>query len=646
MKVPGLSALDEIVSEAIKNVYKGINEGTERFRHSFDLFGRFRKKHTERISKSLSTVQILGMSGPQRLTDLYVPSRLSPRIARNVYISDEKVSDVASLRAAAEKIEANIFDVLQDKKYIVILGGAGSGKTTFTSAVTLGHLNECEYISNGLRERFFPISFTLRELGAPTKQIVAIIQEYLNSMEEQETWPFLEKIMQKGKFLIVLDGLDEIPIEEQENWRLAMENFEREYPRARIIVTCRSGSLEVDFKNFAHFEVLPFSFSEIQTFIESWFITNPDRGRQLKVSLKYAPRVSSLTSTPLLLSLLCNLFNNDLEISNNRTELYSRCIEVMLTRWDTSRGFRRKSAFQSLSITRRKRIFEEIAHHFSESLVGVMKHDRLVSHVADYIQRFDLEKVDAVKVLNELETHHGILIRMSANYWSFSHISFQEYFCAEYIKDKKSEENYLRASWTSPRRAETLIFIGTLLEDATDYISLLIELTRLSGITTYPALSRRLRGIALLTRLLAQGVTLSKAMRKTAILHVIDSVVYVVEQLAATGINLYMRLVNDEPRLGYTYYKRRSTAEEVHAALNRCVYELSHCNHTPFFNQMKEVVVKSEKTSIKLAISACFYYRDVAFMKGVFGSIDSDTDTKVYLGNIAKTLEVLDGGLK
>jgi len=344
-----MTALDDIVSDAIKSVYNDVNEKTERFRKSFDLFGRFKKKHAERAARSLSTIQILGMTGPQRLTDIYVPSRLSPRIARNVFISDESVSDLAALRAAAEQTEVNIFDVIHDNKNIVILGGAGSGKTTFASALTLGHLDECEYISNGLRERYFPICFALRELGAPKKPLVDIIQEYINGLDENDAWPFVEKMMLKGRVFVILDGL-------------------------------------------------------------------------------------------------------------------------------------------------------------------------------------------------------------------------------------------------------------------------------------------------------AQGVTLSKTMRKRAIKHVIESVVYVVDQMEATGINLYMRLVNGEPRLGYTYYKRRSTVTDVHSALNRCIIELCHCNHTPLFTEIKLTIGSSSKINVKLVLGSCFYYKDFSLMKDLFQSISPETDKRVYLGNIAKTLELLNGG--
>jgi len=586
-KIPGLSAVDDIVSEAIKNVYKGINESTEQFRKSFDIFGRFRHRHMERMSRALSSIQILGMAGPQKLTDIYVPSRLSPRIGRNHFISDQDISDLDAFRAQAAKTEVNIFDTLRDTKNLLIMGVAGSGKTTFISALTLGHLDECQYISNGLHERLFPICFTLREFGSPTNKLYDILKEYVLSIGETDSWPFVERLLEKGRILLILDGLDEIPVSAQEYWRITVKHFEAQFPKVRIVITCRSGSLAVDFSDFQHLEVLPFSRSETKTFVESWFQSNSERGQKLLAALKLNKRVNDLTSTPLLLSLLCNLFNNDLEISSNRTELYSRCIEVMITRWDTSRGFKRASAYQNLSITRRKRIFEEIAHKFSEEVLGVMSHEGLLKCVSEYIQRFDLEKADAEKVLGELETHHGILVRLSANYWSFSHISFQDYFCAEYVKDKKEEENYLRAWWTTPRRAEVLIFIGTLLEDASEYVASLLELSKVSGITTYPALARRLGGIALVTRLLAQGVSISPDVRESAITQIIDGVVYAVRQLGRTGINLYARLINGEPRLGYTFYKRRPTSNAVHGALSACVFELAHSNYGLLFEKIK-----------------------------------------------------------
>ena len=87
---------------------------------------------------------------------------------------------------------------------------------------------------------------------------------------------------------------------------------------------------------FTQLEVLDFRREDIEQFIRSWFDFRPKPSQyataaDLQVCLARTPRIQALAANPLLLSLIVLVYEEQLDLPDRRAELYSRCIETLLT---------------------------------------------------------------------------------------------------------------------------------------------------------------------------------------------------------------------------------------------------------------------------------------------------------------------------
>jgi hypothetical protein len=86
MEIPILSWIDDIIKDAFKSVYSSLNKSTDEYSKSFDIFKRGRKKYFYYINDNYGTIQILGMSVPFLLEELYIKLKINYQISSKRYI--------------------------------------------------------------------------------------------------------------------------------------------------------------------------------------------------------------------------------------------------------------------------------------------------------------------------------------------------------------------------------------------------------------------------------------------------------------------------------------------------------------------------------------------------------------------------------
>jgi hypothetical protein len=110
-------------------------------------------------------------------------------------------------------------------------------------------------------------------------------------------------------------------------------------------------------------EVADFNELQIQTFATRWFGV---QGEQKKAAafvekLKANRPILDLASSPLLLTLLCLVFQGRNDFEGTRAELYREGLDVLLRKWDAKRGIERDRPY-GLSITDLENLLGEIAY--------------------------------------------------------------------------------------------------------------------------------------------------------------------------------------------------------------------------------------------------------------------------------------------
>ncbi|MCT7959874.1 NACHT domain-containing protein [Laspinema sp. D1] len=204
------------------------------------------------------------------------------------------------------------FDRLKTPKTLLILGEPGSGKT-----VTLLELAR-DAIARGERDytQLIPLVFTLSSWGLKMLPIQDwIIEEGTANYEVSPSW--LKSSLEKGRLLLLLDGLDEVKFDIRQVCLTALNAFVKQYPLTEIILASRREDYEaiqiqLNFKSAIYLQ--PLSLGQV-----SEYLANLGGNRAIDIATFQAdPLLVELAKTPLMLNIIAvvyqgNYVKNDLK---------------------------------------------------------------------------------------------------------------------------------------------------------------------------------------------------------------------------------------------------------------------------------------------------------------------------------------------
>ena len=407
-------------------------------------------------------------------------------LATNSLMSDFQQFDRFGMgRIREERVDG--LKAVQRHSKLLVLGKPGAGKTTFLKRLAV-------LCSEGkLYEHCVPIFVTLKEFaeadGKPdlqtymTQSIDLPIELPSDlSSDSQSDLPSdppistLPLIWQAGKALVLLDGLDEVRQSDHDRVTQQIRDFSDHFPQNQFVMTCRIAAQEYTFESFTEVEMADFNRDQIRAFVGKWFKTkqDPKKADSFLEKLKGNPPIEELAKSPLLLTLLCLLFGEAAEFPANRSELYEEALEVLLRKWDAKRNIERDRVYKKLSRQRKEDLLSQLAYRFFERGEYFSKQREVTAEIVQFIRNLpgasedevDLE-LDGAAVLRSIESQHGLLMERARNIYSFSHLTFLEYFVARQIKEQGSEAmlQALVSHLTEPRWREVfLLTVGMLMD--------------------------------------------------------------------------------------------------------------------------------------------------------------------------------------
>ena len=302
------------------------------------------------------------------LAEVYVSLNVAP--SGGGWIEEPcDVMDEGSLRERAERAERlSVEDVLREEPRLVVLGDPGAGKTTFLRYVALA-LAEGEQAAQerlGLSGEWLPVYLPLAAYNeALQKERVSLEDHVLHYWDTRSfDRPGMDQLVAQalwaGQVLLLLDGLDEVGSRAD---RLAVarqvEAWVNSYGSRgnRVVVSSRvvgydEAPLACDFRAFT---LSPFGPEEIERFAHQWCVAHqkwadPDqpeemaleRGRaeaaQLVAEIHADPKVESLASNPLLVTIIALIHYKGTRLPDHRVELYDLCIQTLVETWREARS--------------------------------------------------------------------------------------------------------------------------------------------------------------------------------------------------------------------------------------------------------------------------------------------------------------------
>ncbi len=410
------------------------------------LVQKLRKRGYNNIRERCNTLRVLDMSHPIGVNDLYtnvnileqITGRRHKRIDELLLESDFEFDRFGLASVAKECIPA--LAAVQKYKKLIVLGKPGAGKTTFLKYLVI-QCNEGKFESNLL-----PIFVTLKDF-AEAEDKPSLLQ-YISRKDdffadsaslEQLTADFYQ-VFHQGRALVLLDGLDEVKSKDYHRVLKELRDFSEQFWQNQFVITCRIAAWEYIFEKFTEVEVADFNASQIAVFADKWFKDKPVSAETLLQYLDQNPQIKELAASPLLLTLVCLAFEESGDCPSTRSELYKEGIDTLLKKWDSKRGIQRDRIYQKLSLQHKENLLSYIALTTFKQKDYFFKTSVIKQYIGKYIQNLaktnpDPEQLqlDSSAILQSIEAQHGLLIERAKGIYSFSHLTFHEYFAAREI---------------------------------------------------------------------------------------------------------------------------------------------------------------------------------------------------------------------
>ena len=616
MQIPILSWFDRPVKQAIWSVFDDVNKATE----ALDIFNRYKRNHFKRLSASVRHIKILGMNQPIPLTEIYSPAIVSTTIFGRIYDQDWLSASASGpitppqRRRVGRLSRADQF--LETHTCVVVLGSAGSGKTTLLRHLALSMCDKKVFDDTNLKTSRFPFFVSLPSYARETKgqksiynYLVDELKEYTDSYASE----FVKRLLNRGLALLILDSLDEVPRSLRQSVVDRIKEVSTGFPECRVVVSCRTADYDPISETFYEVELTRLTEDAVRRIVKAWFKHDQEKSRKLLRHLKQDAGVRSLCETPLLLSLLCIQFRHDLALPKRKTELFRRCIDAFLRDWDAGRGFRRDSAYSSLSDDRKERIFETVAGRFlGGDMRYVFPEEELVGCIEGCCDLVGLLSDDAKGVLREIEAHHGIIERFSADSYMFSHPSFQEYFAARHLLSQRQELQALRQNFADERWAGVIESVAAMHGNPALVLDFLAAKSRMASVKNFPTMTRRTLTLLLLYRCLSSGASIPTGHREKLYEHIVSAHGHMATIFRNGGVFPLAVLMRDGVRHSYVYYHKRRTLHVALQPLRRLGNEIfrspSDIYADKVLQHLSMISFEGSRTYLKIEIGAELSY--------------------------------------
>ena len=308
---------------------------------------------------------------------------------------------------------------------IALIGGMGSGKSTALRRLLLSTLDNNE---KEVKKYPIPIYIRFRDLDL---QHANSIREGLAKEFEQlaasEQSTDLDGLLDEGKIIVLLDGLDELETEENITKGMqALLDFVDTNNSSRVIFSTRSLEILKSSKllsKFTVYRMLHLDFQQIQTLIKKWF-ENSDKDGEALIKLVSNPvTFSSLPHTPLTLALLAVIYDRGIQdLPANLTELLEKYVEIALGRWDMDKGIQQQIEW---------RIKQNLLGQLAWSLVQNNEFSVSLTQITELVEAQRAEiglTYDSNSIVKEIVERSGLLVPRGDDLFAFKHHSFLSYF--------------------------------------------------------------------------------------------------------------------------------------------------------------------------------------------------------------------------
>ena len=297
------------------------------------------------------------------------------------------------------------------------------GKTTFARYL----VQETLYKSDKI-----PILFDLRKIDINTNLIDSLTKE-LDFPWKTFSRGLFYKLLSINKFIIILDGFDEITPSHQEQMSNQINEFSIKCGGNSILVTSRPQDGLPDILNGKLLRFEELSIDQVKSILLKYDLCSSSKvGERLIEQLPKVP--ANFLRTPLIVSLLYKTFGFSNSIADRLCTFYDDVYQALYKGHDliNKGGFSRKKQ-SNLDYEEFRQLVRAFCFYMSvKRTTSFTDRNVLYSYLAESIKLTSVTPTSINNFLSDLLTSVPLMIK-EGNEYKFIHKTILEYFSAEYI---------------------------------------------------------------------------------------------------------------------------------------------------------------------------------------------------------------------
>jgi hypothetical protein len=277
-----------------------------------------------------------------------------------------------------------------------------------------------------------PLFLELRNLNAlSSKDILALIHATY-AKGTGETLDTFKSALASGAFILFLDGFDEVDYESREVVERQILEAARNYPDATVIVSGRPDPKFSSWSNFLVYDIAPLTKEQVVALIES-LKYDPDAKRKFirQVKAELFDAHEYFLTTPLLAILMLLTFNKFAIIPAKMHVFYENAFDTLFSQHDATKELYTRKHRSDLPIDVFKKVLCVLCAATYSREIFQFRESELLDQVGMAL-RYTNVRASAADFAADL-TEAVCILQRDGTEISFTHRSFQEFFCALFL---------------------------------------------------------------------------------------------------------------------------------------------------------------------------------------------------------------------